>query len=97
MRSCGIKRLYVQVLDVRAVIGEAPGNAVVMSDHDEWRAWPREALGIEAGSGQMDLVPNRRHGEFEVRVIREQWFAGRRVVAADLPFVATYSFANVAL
>ena len=79
---CGIERLDVEVLNVGAVIREAPGDAVVVTDDDERGAGQSEAFRVVIGRGEMNFVPDRRYREFEMRVVGEKrlcrWRCARR-------------------
>ncbi len=93
----GIEFFDVEVLDVGAVVGEAPGDAIVVSDDDERRAGKSETFCVEIGSGEMNFVPDGRDGKFEMGVVGEKRFAGGGVGAAHDPVVAAEAFANFAL
>src|SRR6185437_11792516 len=62
IRRGGIRRLDVQVLHVGAVIGKAPGDAVIVTNDDERRAGESESLGVKTGGAEMDFIPDGRDG-----------------------------------
>ena len=67
----GIEGFDVKILDIGAVIGEAPGDAIVVADDDEWSAGESDAFGVIAWSAEMNFVPDGRDGEFEMGVVGE--------------------------
>src|SRR5256885_10728567 len=89
--------LYIKVLDVGAVVGETPGDAVIVADDDEGTAGQSKSFDIPAGRCEMRLVPDRRNREFEMRVVGEKRFARGGVRAAYDPVVAAECAANVRL
>ena len=46
----GIECFRVEILHVRAVVRESPGDLIVVSDHNAGNAGQREALGIPSGN-----------------------------------------------
>ena len=44
----GIERFDVEILNVGAIVGEAPGDAIVVTDDDEGCARKREAFYVPA-------------------------------------------------
>ena len=58
IRRSWIERLDVKVLNVGAVIGEAPGDAIVVADDDHRRSGQGEAFDVPAGCGEMNFVPD---------------------------------------
>ena len=61
IRPRRIKRLYVKVLYVRAIVRKSPRNPVVVTNHHQRRARQREPFHIPARARQMHLVPDRRN------------------------------------
>src|SRR5262249_42624690 len=66
-----IEGLDVEVLDIGAVVGESPGDAIVVPDDNQWRARQSESLYVIAGSGEVSLVPDRRYRKLKVGVVGE--------------------------
>src|SRR5439155_24920150 len=85
---CWIECLYIKVLDVGTVVGETPGDAVIVADDDKRTAGQSKSFDIPAGRCEMRLVPYGRNREFEMRVVGEKRFARGGVRAADNPVVA---------
>jgi hypothetical protein len=77
----------VDVLDVGAEVGEAPGDVVVVADDDEGKAGDGDAGGVESPGGEggleIGLVPDAGEGEGEMHVVGEQGLAGGGVGAGD--------------
>src|SRR5690606_24988822 len=73
-----VESLDVEVHDVRAEVGETPGDAVVVADHDARQtreAEPRDvvAAGVrEPPAVQPDLVPDPRHTWSQMWVVGQQ-------------------------
>src|SRR6266700_2224051 len=97
IRGGGVECFDVKILNVGAVISEAPGDTVVMADDDHRRAGQREAFDVPARCGEMNLVPDRRYRELEMRVIGEQGFPSHGVGAAYYPVVADKALPNFGL
>lgn len=91
--AAGADLLQVQVGDVRAEVGHAPGDLVVVAD--DHAGHPGEgvtgdvvlALLGDAAAVQAHLVPEGRQLRREVRVVGEQRLAGGGVLARDDPGV----------
>ena len=84
--------LDVDVLDVGAEVGEAPGDVVVVADDDEGSAGESDAGDVEGGAGggggfEVGLVPDAGDAVGEVHVVREERLAGGGVGAGDDPVV----------
>ncbi len=81
----------VDVLDVGAEVGEAPGDVVVVADDDEGNAGKGDAGDVEiaGGSGgfEVGLVPDAGDAVGEVHVVREERLAGGGVGSGDDPVV----------
>ena len=85
--------LQVQVGDIRPQIGEAPRDLRVVPDDDAGQT--REAVPgqVERAirghhlAAQPHLIPDRRHHRAEVRIVREDRFAGGGVLSGDHPGV----------
>src|SRR5258708_32245635 len=90
----GVEGLDVQILNIGLIVGEAPGNAVVVADADKRSGRQSEALDVPTRRGEMDLVPDGRNGQLEMRMVGEQWLAGCGGGAADDPIVAAETAAN---
>ena len=81
------------VLDVRAEVGEAPGDVIVVADDDEGDAGERDAGYVEVGAVgvgglEVGLVPDAGDAVGEVHVVGEERLAGGGVGAGDGPVVA---------
>src|SRR5207249_3064323 len=59
-RILRIKLLLVNILNVRADVGHAPGDAIVVSDNYARTARRRYAGHAQTRRAQVDQVPNRR-------------------------------------
>ena len=94
VRRGGTERFDVKILDVGAVIGEAPGDAVVVADDDHGRAGQCKAFDVPAGCGEMNFVPDRGNSKFEMSVVGQQRLAGGGVRATYNPIVAAEALAN---
>ena len=95
IRGGRVERLDVKILNVGAVIGEAPGDVVVVADDDHRRAGKRESLNVPARRREVNLVPDGRDHQLKVRVIGKQRLAGGRVCATHDPIVAAKALANI--
>ena len=73
--SVGVESLDVNVFDRRADIGEAPGDALVVSDDHVGHAGQGDAGDVEVAATQVRLVPKVGHLVAEVHVVREQRLA----------------------
>src|SRR5258705_852928 len=69
IRSGWVKGFDVQILYIRAVVGKAPGDAVIVTDDDQRCAGQSESLYVPAGSGDVDFVPDRRQAKLQVGVV----------------------------
>ena len=58
IRRGRIKRLNVKILNVGAVIGEAPGDAVVVADDDHGGTGQGEPFDIPARCGEVNFIPD---------------------------------------
>jgi hypothetical protein len=73
----------VEVADIWAKVGEAPGNALVVPDHDAGQAGEGEAgdvkgaFGRDAATVQTGLVPDAGDTDTKVRIVGQQRFSGR--------------------
>ena len=76
-----------QVLNVRAGIGEAPCNVAVVPEHHHRHAGEGRAHGVHAGPREMHEIPDRRRGEPEVGIVREQRLAGHAPRPVDHPAI----------
>src|SRR4029077_15134871 len=92
----GIERLDVQVLNISAIVGETPSDAFVVADDDERRARQGESFDVPARRREVNFIPNRRDGEFEMRVVGQERLSGRGVSSADNPVVAAKAMKNLA-
>src|SRR4029077_17998186 len=70
VRGGGIETFDVQILYIRSVVREAPGDAVIVSDDYERRTGQGKSLYVPTWGGGMDLVPDWRKPEFQVGVVR---------------------------
>ena len=82
----------VEVLDVGAEVGEAPGDVVVVADDDEGSAGEGDSGDVEGSAGgrggfEVGLVPDAGDAVGEVHVVREERLAGGGVGAGDGPVV----------
>ena len=83
--------LDVDVLDVGAEVGEAPGDVVVVADDDEGSAGEGDSGDVEGSGGswgfEVGLVPDAGDAVGEVHVVGEERLAGGGVGAGDDPVV----------
>src|ERR1700730_8222735 len=79
--------LNVNVLHVRADVGEAPGNVLVVPGHDERHSGQRHTCDIKSASFQMGLVPRVRNGVPEMHIVREHRLSVGRVSAGNHPVI----------
>ena len=84
--------LQIQVLHVRAGVGESPGHLLVLAQHHQGQARQCGAGHLQAGRLQPREVPQRRCTEFEMRVVGQQRFAGLAACARHHPVVGTHPF-----
>ena len=89
-----IERLDVKVLHVRAVVGESPRNAVVVADNHHRRARQGQTFDVPSGGREVHFIPDGRHHQLEMGVVRQKRFSCGRMHAADDPIVAAQSCAN---
>ncbi len=92
----GAGSFYVDVLNVGAEVGEAPGDVVVVADDDEGSSGKCYSGDVEGGSGgswgfEGGLVPDAGDAVVEVHVVREERLAGGGVGAGDGPVVGAGS------
>lgn len=88
-RVLGIDALQVGVLDVRAGIGVAPGDALVMADDEQRGAGEVGAGEAQAGDLQAGQVEGRRVGQAQVWIVGQQRLAGGAAAGGDHPVVRT--------
>ncbi len=83
--------LDVEVLDLGAEVGEAPGDVGVVADDDEGDAGEGDSGDVKlAGGGgglEVGLVPDAGDAVGEVHVVREERLAGGGVGAGDDPVI----------
>lgn len=86
----GVEVLDIEVLDVCAEVGEAPGDVVVVADDDVGNAGKRDAGDVKgcrrAGAGvgaEVGGVPDAGGGERKVHVVAEERLARSGVGAGD--------------
>src|SRR6267154_6499809 len=65
IRRGWVEGFDVQILDIRAVVGKAPSDAIVVTDDDQRRAGQSESLHVPARSRDMDFVPDGRKPKFQ--------------------------------
>src|SRR5882762_4578022 len=95
---CGwVESLDVQILYIRAVVGKAPSDAVVVADDDQRCAGQSESLYVPAGGGDVDFVPDGRKPKFQVGVVGQQRLTISSMCAVDHPVVAAQALANFLL
>ena len=82
-----IELLDEEVLGVRSGVGEAPGDPAVVPEHHERHPGEGRPDDVAARPGEMGEVPHRRHGEAEVRVVREERLSRRALRARDRPAI----------
>src|SRR5207302_8697343 len=97
IRGGRIECLDVKILNVGAVIGKAPSDAVVVADDDHWCTGQGEAFGVPAGRSDVNLIPDGWNGELEMGVIRQQGLPGGGMGATHDPVVAAKTSAHLAL
>jgi hypothetical protein len=90
--------LDVDVLNVGAEVGKAPGDVVVVAYDDEGNSGKGDACDVEvctAGCGRLEigLVPNAGDAVGEVHVVREEWLARGGVGTRDGPVIGAGSAA----
>ncbi len=87
--------LDVQVLDIRADVGEAPGDAVIVTDDHARCAGKGHAgdlirtISILLEAMQTDLIPDGGHLSPQVRVVGEQGQATGGALTGDNPVIRT--------
>ena len=86
-RELGVQAFEVEVLDVPADVGRAPRMVGRGAEHDAGCERRRDAASLVAGGAEVELDPGARLLDEQVRVVREEWFAGRRPVTGDHPLV----------
>ena len=82
-----IESLDVNVFDGRADIGEAPGDALVVSHDHVRQAGQSDAGSVEVAAAQMSLIPKVGHLVSQVHIVREQGLARNRVRPGNHPVV----------
>src|SRR6266567_1171779 len=90
-----IESLDVEVLNVCTIVGEAPGDAVVMTDDNHRRPRQRKAFDVPAGCREVNFVPDWRNPEIEMGVIGQQRLASGSMRATHNPMVAAKALANL--
>ncbi len=95
LRDVGrVDLLNVEVLHVRAGVGEAPGHLRGAAQHHEGQTGQRGANDVECGCGagrgrlQPGNVPDGGGAQAQVRVVGQQRLAAGGVAAGDHPVVA---------
>ena len=91
----GIECLEVKILHIRLIVGEAPGDALVVADNDHRRPRQREAFHVPTRGREVNFVPDGGDHELEMRVVGQQGLAGRGMRAAYHPVVAAEPLANL--
>jgi len=87
--SLRIEILYVNISDGRAHVGEAPRDALVVSDDHIRQSGQRYSRYVECPGAQMRFVPQVRHLMRKMHVICEQRFSGHSVRTGDDPIVGS--------
>ena len=82
-----VELLEIKILHVGPGVGEAPRNARIAADEDAGKARKGGADHVEPRRAQLGEVPNRRRGQTEMRIVREERLAARRVRARNRPAV----------
>ena len=82
-----VELLDEEVLGVRPGVGEAPGDPAVVPQHHERHPGEGRPDDVAARPGEVGEVPDRRHGEAEVRVVREERLSGRAPRSRDRPAI----------
>ena len=96
-RILRVKRFGVDGEDIGEVVGEAPGDAIVVADDDERRAGKRESLHIPAGRGEVDQIPDGGSRPAKVRVVFQERTTGTGAASGDDEIVAASDRARVGL
>jgi hypothetical protein len=73
--ACGIKLFNEKVLNIRAWVGESPGNAIISAENYEGDTWQCRTDHILSNNCNMGEVPYRRRSQSQVRVVRKQGFS----------------------
>ena len=95
VRVFRIDALDIKIHDVGADIGETPGNPVIVADDHTGYPGKGKAghgirtLGAFGHTEQSILVPDRRHLDAQVRVVRQKRHPGRGTGTGDRPGVGT--------
>ena len=77
-----------QILNIRPVGGEGPGNVAVVAEHHDGQAGGCGANQQMAGGFDPRQIPDRRLAESKMRIAGQQGCAGGTVRAIHSPFVA---------
>src|SRR6202158_5379675 len=93
----GVEGFDVQVLHIGAIVGESPGDAIVVANDHERGARQSEAFDVPARGGDVDFVPDGREHQLQVRIVGEQRLSGCGVRAADHAVVAAQAASNFVL
>ena len=64
-----VELLDVQILDVEPQVGDAPGDAPVVSHHNARRARQGDPGDVQAGRLEMRHVPDARQPVFQVHIV----------------------------
>src|SRR5260370_40798682 len=83
-----IELFDVGIRDVRADIGHAPGDSIVVTYDHSGHTGRGDARDADARCAQMYEIPDRRRRCRQVWIAREQRLAGLGALAADNPVVA---------
>ncbi len=85
--ALAVELFVVEILHVAQKRGESPGHVLVMAGDDKRQARNRDSGGMKARRAQVGHVPDVRHRELEVHIVREQRLATRSVAACNDPVV----------
>ena len=90
MRCIG--SLLIQVPQRADVVGDAPGHALVASEHDGRHADIGHARHVETVAAKVHLIPARDGLDGDVRIARQEGSAGAAMPACHDPVVAARAF-----
>ena len=82
-----VDRLDEQLLNGRVGAGDAPGDAIVLSEEDAGNSGDGRALQRAFGRDDAGEVPKDRRADFEMGIVGENGLAGHGPRAGDDPFV----------
>src|SRR5579875_1222904 len=82
-----VELLDVEVFDIGAEIGKAPGDALIMTDDHVRHAGQGDAGNVEVAGSEVGLVPDIGKGEGQVHIVRQQRLAGSGMGAGNDPVV----------